>query len=69
MKSLGFASKLMPIFKSLVDEIAKLSFMAFIAMICIGGVLLLIGNEHGARKLIKNAVYGFVVIQIANMLL
>lgn len=64
----GLSGKLIPIFKTLVEELAALSWMAFIGMLCVGGVLWLIGNEFGAKKVCRNALYGFIIIQIAQML-
>ena len=66
---LSIADKIIPVLKSLTMELSKLSWVALVAMLCVGGVLLLMGNEHGARKICKNAIYGFAVIQIASMLL
>jgi hypothetical protein len=65
----SIADKIIPILRTLALELGKLSWVALVAMLCVGGVLLLMGNEHGAKKICKNAIYGFAVIQIASMLL
>lgn len=62
-------TKLYSTLTSLVMNLSKISWVALIVMICIGGVLMLIGNEHGAKKLWRNALYGFCAIQLASMLL
>jgi hypothetical protein len=66
---LNFADKLMPILTKLVTEASKLSWVALICMLVIAGVLMLIGNEHGSNKLMKLAIKGYALIQIAAMLL
>ena len=65
----SFADKIIPILTRLVTELAKLSWVALVVMLSIAGILMLIGNEHGSMKLLKLAVKGFALIQIANMLL
>lgn len=65
----GLSGKLTPILQTLVNELSAISWLAFIAMLCIGGVLWLMGNEYGAKKICKNALYGFIIIQVAQMLM
>lgn len=65
----GLSTKLMPIFKSIVSELASLSWIAMVSMMGISGALWLFGNEFGAKKTFGNAVKGFIIIQIASMLL
>lgn len=64
----GISGRLYPVFATLVNEIANLSWIALVAMLCIGGALFLFGNEYGAKKFCRNAVYGFFIIQLAQML-
>ena len=54
---------------SFVGGLSRISWAALIVMICIGGGLMIIGNEHGAQKVWKRSIYGYLAIQIANMLL
>lgn len=69
MKGLsGLSAKLMPVFKTLLHEVANLSWIAALAMIAVGGALFMFGNEFGAKKLCRNAIYGWIIIQIVNML-
>lgn len=68
MKLKGISGRLTPIFQTLVNELAAISWIAFVAMLCVGGVLWLMGNEYGAKKVSKNALYGFLLIQLAQML-
>lgn len=65
----SIADKIMPILAKLATELSKISFAALVVMLMIGGILMLMGNEHGAKKLCKNAIYGFAIIQVASMLL
>lgn len=65
----GISNKLMPIMQTLVNELAAISWVALIMMLAIGGVLIMMGNEFGGKKICKNGIYGFVIIQIASMLL
>lgn len=65
----SLSAKVLPVLNALVGEIAKLSWGALVAMLAIGGILMLVGNEHGAKKLLKNALYGFSLIQLASMIL
>lgn len=64
----GFGEKAIPIFHDVVHEIGEISWEALIAFLCIGGILYLTGNEFGAKKVCKNAFYGWCIIQLANML-
>lgn len=66
---ISIADKIMPIITKLVTELAKLSWAALICMLCVAGILMLIGNEHGSLKLAKMSIKGFAMIQIASMLL
>ncbi|TDT63445.1 hypothetical protein [Fonticella tunisiensis] len=65
----NFFDKIYSILTTLVYGISRISWIALVTMLCISGILLLIGNEHAARKLCRNALYGFGLIQLANMLL
>lgn len=65
----SIADKIMPILSKLAAELAKISWIALVVMLMIGGVLMLMGNEHGAKKICRNAMYGFAIIQIASMLI
>ncbi len=65
----GISNRLMPLLNTIVSEIAALSWVGLIAMIAIGGVLIMMGNEFGGKKICKNGIYGFVIIQIASMLI
>ncbi len=69
MKGLsGLSEKFMPIFKTLITELSELSWIAAIAMIALGGILYIFGNEFGAAKLCRKAVIGYFIIQLAAML-
>lgn len=65
----GISWKLIPILKTVVTEIANISWVGLIMMLAIGGMLWMFGNEYAAKKLLRNALYGFFIIQIANMIL
>lgn len=65
----GFSGKVLPILQTIVNELATLSWAGLVVMLCIGGVLIMMGNEFGGKKLCKNGLYGFIIIQIASMLL
>jgi len=64
----GLSEKLTPIFRDIVVEVSKVSWVAALAMIAIGGALFMFGNEFGAKKLCKNALVGWIIIQIVAML-
>ncbi|WFD12027.1 hypothetical protein [Tepidibacter hydrothermalis] len=64
----GISEKIMPILRDIVNEIAEISWESLIAFLCISGILFLTGNEFGAKKVAKDAVYGWIIIQLANML-
>lgn len=62
-------TKFVPLIRGIVNEISDASSIALVGMLCASGVLLLLGNEHGAKKLAKNAFYGYLLIQIASKLI
>lgn len=65
----GFSDKLLPILNTLINELAAISYAGLIVMLAVGGVLIMIGNEHGGKKVCKNALYGFIIIRLAAMLI
>ena len=65
----SIGDKLIPICDKISSEMARLSWPALVVMLMISGVIMLTGNEYGAKKIAKNAVYGWAIIQLANMLL
>jgi|LFRM01.1.fsa_nt_gb hypothetical protein len=65
----GLGRKLVPVLQSIISEITMISWLGLVTMISIGGVLMLTGNEYGAKKVCKHAIYGFILIQLANMLI
>lgn len=69
MKFDEFFSKIYYALVSFVAGLSKISWVALIVMICIGGGLMMIGNEHGAQKVWKRSIYGYLAIQLAHMLL
>lgn len=69
MKFDNLFDKLYIALTSLVTGLSKISWIALIAMLCVAGILMIIGNEHGAKKLCRNALYGFILIQVSSMLL
>jgi len=64
----GLSNKLYPVFQTIVNEIGNLSWIALVAMLCVGGALYIFGNEFGGQKVCKRAVQGFMLIQLAQML-
>lgn len=69
MKITGLAGKFIPLLRALITEIANISWVGLIAMLAVSGLLWMFGNEYSAKKLLRNAIYGFMIIQIANSLL
>lgn len=65
----GLSGRLIPIMRTLVNELAALSWVALVTMLAVGGILIMMGNEYGGKKICKNGIYGFIIIQIASMLL
>jgi hypothetical protein len=65
----GLAEKFIPVIKTFINELGELSWVALVAMLSVGGILMLMGNEFGAKKVCKNALYGFLLIQVASMLI
>ncbi|MEY8416347.1 hypothetical protein AAK964_08595 [Tissierella praeacuta] len=65
----GISGKLIPIMSTLVNELAALSWIALVMMLAVGGILIMMGNEFGGKKVCKNGIYGFIIIQIASMLI
>ncbi|QEK11718.1 hypothetical protein FQB35_04700 [Crassaminicella thermophila] len=65
----GLSNKLDPIFVDIVNEISSLSWKALVTVLVIAGILWLFGNEFGAKKVARNGIYGFLLIQVAAMLL
>ena len=65
----GLAEKFIPVIETFINELGELSWVALVAMLSIGGILMLMGNEYGAKKVCRNALYGFLLIQVASMLI
>lgn len=64
----GLSEKFMPILETLIKEVYEISWMGLISSLAIAGILMMLGNEFGAKKTIKAGVYGYIIITIASLL-
>ena len=61
-------TKISESFSIVIDGVSALSYKGLIVGLIIGGTLYMFGNEHGAKETCKKAIYGYLIIQLANML-
>lgn len=64
----SISEKLLQLFKVVIHELSKVSWVGALAIAAIGGLLYMFGNEFGAKKLCKDALVGYIIIQIVSML-